>query len=44
MYLKVMAQIGVPINQSKSVVAEHTPVCEFVKRLSINGKEVTAFS
>jgi hypothetical protein len=43
-YLETMNLLGVPINLSKSVVAENRPVAEFVKRISVNGKEVSAFS
>jgi len=43
-YLNVMEAIGVPINASKSVVSESRAVCEFVKRISVNGKEVTPLS
>lgn len=43
-YLFVMKNIGVPINTSKSVVARKYPVCEFVKRISIKGKEITPFT
>jgi hypothetical protein len=39
-----MNLLGVPINLAKSVVSENRPVAEFVKRLSVNGKEVSAFS
>lgn len=31
-YLEIMSLIGVPINESKSVVSEHRPVVEFAKR------------
>jgi len=31
-YLEIMKNIGVPINESKSVVSEHRPVVEFAKR------------
>jgi len=43
-YLLVMGLLGVPINVSKSVVSKDKPVVEFVKRLSVNGKEVSALS
>jgi len=43
-YLEVMSLIGVPINVSKSVVAENRPVAEFVKRVCLNGKDVSPFS
>jgi hypothetical protein len=39
-----MNLIGVPINVSKSVVSENRPVAEFVKRVSLNGKDVSPFS
>jgi hypothetical protein len=39
-----MKLIGVPINESKSVIAENRPVAEFVKRVAINGKDVSPFS
>jgi hypothetical protein len=40
-YLEVMAELGVPINQSKSVVSINKPVVEFVKRTSVGKKEVS---
>jgi len=43
-YLKVMNLIGVPINVSKSVVSVRKPVAEFVKRVCLNGKDVSPFS
>lgn len=43
-YLLIMSTIGVPINMSKSVVSELRPVAEFVKRVSVNGKDVSPFS
>jgi hypothetical protein len=43
-YLEVMNLIGVPINKSKSVVAKDKLVAEFVKRICLNGKDVSAFS
>jgi len=43
-YLSVMSLIGVPINATKSVVSERGSVCEFVKRVSLHGKEITPFS
>jgi len=43
-YLRVMALIGVPINQSKSIVSENKPVVEFAKRTSLGNKEVSALS
>jgi hypothetical protein len=43
-YLHVMSAIGVPINSSKSVVSKGGVVCEFVKRISVKGNEVSAFS
>jgi len=43
-YLEVMNLIGVPINVSKSVVSENRPVAEFVKRVCLNGKDVSPFS
>jgi len=43
-YLEVMEFIGVPINMSKSVVSENKPVVEFVKRVAINGVDVSPFS
>lgn len=43
-YLIIMNAIGVPINLSKSVVSENKPVAEFVKRVSVNGKDVSPFS
>jgi 3D (Asp-Asp-Asp) domain-containing protein len=39
-----MTAIGVPINMSKSVVAVDKPVVEFVKRVSVNGTDVSPFS
>jgi hypothetical protein len=39
-----MSDIGVPINMSKSVVAVNKPVVEFVKRVSVNGIDVSPFS
>jgi hypothetical protein len=36
-----MAELGVPINQSKSVVSINKPVVEFVKRTSVGKKEVS---
>lgn len=41
-YLEVMTALGVPINESKSVVSRSKPVVEFVKRTSYLGKEVSA--
>jgi len=41
-YLEVMSKLGVPINESKSVIATCTSVVEFAKRLSIDGREVSA--
>jgi len=41
-YLEIMSKIGVPINQSKSVISKSYPVVEFLKRLSINNVEVSA--
>jgi hypothetical protein len=41
-YLSVMAKLGVPINESKSVIATCSPVVEFAKRLAIAGREVSA--
>jgi len=43
-YLNVMTLLGVPINQSKSVISRDRPVAEFVKRICHNGKDVSAFS
>jgi len=43
-YLDIMSSIGVPINMSKSVVAVNKPVVEFVKRVSVNGIDVSPFS
>jgi hypothetical protein len=43
-YLSVMTAIGVPINSSKSVVSKKGIVTEFVKRISVKGNEVSAFS
>jgi len=43
-YLSVMTAIGVPINSSKSVVSKKGVVTEFVKRISVKGNEVSAFS
>nr|UPW42248.1 MAG: putative RNA dependent RNA polymerase [Henan mito-like virus 36] len=43
-YLEVMNLIGVPINESKSVVSENRPVAEFVKRVAVNGRDVSPFS
>jgi len=43
-YLVVMSDIGVPINMSKSVVSVNKPVVEFVKRVSVNGVDVSPFS
>lgn len=40
-YLEIMKLIGVPINESKSVIADSSPVVEFLKRISIKGIEVT---
>jgi hypothetical protein len=37
-----MAELGVPINESKSVVSRGKPVVEFVKRTSYFDKEVSA--
>jgi hypothetical protein len=37
-----MNALGVPINESKSVVSRSKPVVEFVKRTSYLGKEVSA--
>jgi hypothetical protein len=39
-----MRLIGVPINESKSVVSLKRPVVEFAKRTSFNGKEVSPYS
>jgi hypothetical protein len=39
-----MTAIGVPINSSKSVVSKKGTVTEFVKRISVKGNEVSAFS
>jgi hypothetical protein len=39
-----MNLIGVPINESKSVVSENRPVAEFVKRVTVNGRDVSPFS
>jgi hypothetical protein len=39
-----MKEIGVPINLAKSVVSENKPVVEFVKRVSVNGTDVSPFS
>jgi len=39
-----MALIGVPINQSKSIVAENRAVVEFAKRTSLGNREVSALS
>lgn len=36
-----MAKLGVPINESKSVVSVNKPVVEFVKRTSLGNKEVS---
>jgi hypothetical protein len=43
-YLQIMSKIGVPINLSKSVVAESKPVAEYVKRVSYYGKDVSPLS
>lgn len=43
-YLEIMTSIGVPINMSKSVVSVDKPVVEFVKRVSVNGTDVSPFS
>lgn len=43
-YLVLMSDIGVPINMAKSVVAVNKPVVEFVKRVSVNGIDVSPFS
>jgi len=37
-----MAKLGVPINESKSVIATCKPVVEYAKRLAIAGREVSA--
>jgi uncharacterized protein YeeX (DUF496 family) len=42
-YLQVMAEIGVPINLSKSVISEKL-VTEFVKVTTVNGHDVSAIS
>jgi hypothetical protein len=43
-YLKVMNSIGVPINESKSIVSTNRPVVEYVKRVSLNGIDVSPYS
>lgn len=43
-YLEVMKLIGVPINLSKSVVAENRPVAEYVKRVTLNGVDISPYS
>lgn len=43
-YLRIMSEIGVPINLSKSVVAESRPVAEYVKRVALNGVDVSPLS
>jgi len=43
-YLETMRLIGVPINESKSVVSVDRPVAEFVKRVAVNGQDVSPFS
>jgi hypothetical protein len=39
-----MNLIGVPINESKSIVSVNKPVVEFAKRTSYGNKEVSALS
>nr|AWY10987.1 RNA-dependent RNA polymerase [Sclerotinia sclerotiorum mitovirus 29] len=41
-YLELCKQLGVSINQTKSIIAESRPVLEFAKRTSINAVDVSA--
>jgi hypothetical protein len=40
----IMSMIGLPINLSKSVVAECRPVAEYVKRVAFKGLDVSPYS
>jgi hypothetical protein len=42
-YLQIMKDIGVPINQTKSVVAS-VPAVEYLKVTTLNTKNVSALS
>jgi hypothetical protein len=42
-YLLIMEEIGVPINQTKSVVAK-VPLVEYLKVTTLNAKNVSALS
>jgi len=43
-YLKVMSELGVPCNPSKSIPALNRPVCEFAKRTSLGLVDVSGLS
>jgi hypothetical protein len=43
-YLKVMEELGVPCNPSKSIPALYRPVCEFAKRTSLGLHDVSGLS